>query len=166
MDVKLGFCVLVSLILLVAYGTGARKVVQGNYEDNHEQALKEIYGSEYTFDYYKLKQGVDDIINKRFQGNDKKEISGLGDMFRSWYKQGNDKKEISGLGDIFRSSYKQGNDEKEISDLGNIFCSSYKQGNDEKEISDLGNIFRSSYKQGNDEKEISDLGNIFHSLYK
>ncbi|XP_049354361.1 BURP domain-containing protein BNM2A-like [Solanum verrucosum] len=158
MDVKLGFCVLVSLILLVAYGTGARKIVEGNSDDNHEQALKEIYGSEYTFDYYKSKQGVDD--------NHQQEISCLGDMFRSWYKQGNDEKEISDLGNIFRSSYKQGNDEKEISDLGNIFRSSYKQGNDEKEISDLGNIFRSSYRQGNDEKEISDLGNIFRSSYK
>ncbi|KAG5609097.1 hypothetical protein H5410_020378 [Solanum commersonii] len=45
MDVKLGFCVLVSLILLVAYGTEARKIVEGNSDDNHEQALKKIYGN-------------------------------------------------------------------------------------------------------------------------
>ncbi|KAH0682157.1 hypothetical protein KY290_025906 [Solanum tuberosum] len=86
MDVKLGFCVLVSLILLVAYGTEARKIVEGNSDDNHEQALKRIYGSGYMFDYYKSKQGVDN--------NHQQEISGLGDMFRSWYKQGNDEKKI------------------------------------------------------------------------
>ncbi|KAK6791068.1 hypothetical protein RDI58_010149 [Solanum bulbocastanum] len=142
MDVKLGFCVLVSLILLVAYGTGARKVVEGNYEDNHEQALKEIYGSEYMFDYYKSKQGVDD--------NHQQEISSLGNPFRSWYKHGNDEKEISSLGNPFRSWYKHGNDEKEISSLGNPFRSWYKHDNDEKEISSLGNPYRSWYKHGND----------------
>ncbi|KAM3280980.1 BURP domain-containing protein BNM2A [Capsicum chacoense] len=45
MDLKFYYCFL-SLILLVAYGTEARKVVQGNSEDGNQQALKAIYGSE------------------------------------------------------------------------------------------------------------------------
>ncbi|XP_055801226.1 BURP domain-containing protein BNM2A-like [Solanum dulcamara] len=105
MDLKLGFCVLLSLILLVTYGTESRKIVEGNSEDNHEQALKEIYGSGYVFRYYKSKQGPD-------EHNHQEEISGFGNPFRSWYKQGSDEQQISGFGDPFRSWYKQGNDKQ------------------------------------------------------
>ncbi|XP_015163960.1 uncharacterized protein [Solanum tuberosum] len=52
MDVKLGFCVLVSLILLVTYGTEARDMA----EDNRQQAPEQ--NSDFVFNY---KDGVEDF---------------------------------------------------------------------------------------------------------
>ncbi|KAM3234842.1 BURP domain protein USPL1 [Capsicum annuum] len=69
MDLNFGFCVLLSLILLVACGTKARKIVEGNAEslfisqDNHQEALKAIYGSEYKF-----KQGAEDKYQQEISG--------------------------------------------------------------------------------------------------
>ncbi|KAM3338611.1 hypothetical protein P3S68_030697 [Capsicum galapagoense] len=69
MDLNFGFCVLLSLILLVACGTKARKIVEGNAEslfisqDNHQEALKAIYGSDYKF-----KQGAEDKYQQEISG--------------------------------------------------------------------------------------------------
>ncbi|KAM3339036.1 BURP domain protein USPL1 [Capsicum galapagoense] len=121
MDLKLDFCVL-SLILLVAYGTEARKNAQGNFkssfisQDNHQQALKMIYGSEYPFHYYKYKQEAEDkhqfssSRNFLFYSHKKQEISSSKNFLFYLYK----KQEVSGSKNfLFYLPKEQGNDEQE-----------------------------------------------------
>ncbi|XP_015163980.1 protein RAFTIN 1B-like isoform X2 [Solanum tuberosum] len=58
MDVKLGFCVLVSLVLLVAYGTEARDMAEGNSQSLTRLYVRYKYGGEEPKQNEHMTQGI------------------------------------------------------------------------------------------------------------
>ncbi|KAF3632347.1 hypothetical protein T459_13833 [Capsicum annuum] len=129
----------------VACGTEARKMVEGNDEslfvsqDNHQQALKAIYGSE-----YKCKQGAED--------KHQQEISGLNFPLLHRYRKGAEEDiyqpEISGLNDLsllitYRKGEKEDIHQQEISGSNVPLLFSYrKQGKDEQGAKAMEDVLR------------------------
>ncbi|KAF3615905.1 putative LRR receptor-like serine/threonine-protein kinase EFR-like [Capsicum annuum] len=170
MGLKLVFFVLLSLILLVANATEARKMVEGNSESlfiseyNHQQALKEIYGSGYPF--------------QEAEDNHQHEISGFGNPWKRFkYNEGaedNHQHEISGFGNPWkRFKYNVGaedNHQEEIFGFGDMFRSWHKQGaedNHQQEISNSENwlLHKQKGNEDNDEQVKKENEHIHSSFF-
>ncbi|PHU16735.1 hypothetical protein BC332_12430 [Capsicum chinense] len=173
MDLKFYYCFL-SLILLVAYGTEARKVVQGNSEDGNQQALKAIYGSEdnhqqsisgngkLALPFFFYKQDNDEQVKKEnehihSEDNHQQALKAI------YGAEDNHQQEISGNKKLALPFffYKQANDEQVKKENEHI----HSEHNHQQEISGNKKLALPFffYKQANDEQVKKENEHIMHS---